>query len=199
MAFAIILSVSAQEKTKQKELGLGLQNLDKFALIYKFGHQKSMWRLMGVYGNFNSLTSEIDDKEDEQNKQTSSTFGISFGKQFHSHINDDFKFIYGADLNFSYSSYKIIEQGSEYDYEKKHTVYVPGFDILLGFNYDLNESFVIGLELLPGISYISRETKNENTRGGAESFTESKKGFSIGASTSSALLTLAYRFGKNSE
>ena len=50
LAFAIIVSVSAQEKVKQQELGLGLKNLENFALIYKFGHQKSMWRLRAGHG-----------------------------------------------------------------------------------------------------------------------------------------------------
>jgi hypothetical protein len=196
LAFAIVFSISAQEKIKQKEIGVGFQSLDNFALIYKFGHQKSMWRLMSAYGGINSSKSEVSDLED---KDIYTSFGVSFGKQFHSYINNDFRFIYGIDINFVYSSSKSIQQELEYDYERKMKAYAPGLDVVLGFNYNISENFVIGLELLPGINYSISEIEYKNANNGTKDYTQKANQFYANARTSSALLTLAYRFGKKSD
>jgi len=189
MAFAIIVSVSAQEKVKQQELGLGLRNLDNFALIYKFGHQKSMWRLMALHGNLSSFNyTGIDE---DKSKQKSVSVGISFGKQFHSYINDDFKLIYGADLKFNYSYNKNIDEDQS---ENARYYYAPGLNAILGFNYDLNDHFVLGLELLPGFNYTYSEIKTNYDDGVMTEYVSKTNGLSFGASTSSAFLTLAYRF-----
>jgi hypothetical protein len=191
IAFAIIVSVSAQDKVKQKELGLGFSNFDNFALTYKFGHQKSMWRLMALHGSINSF--DYTDYDEDKSKQKSASVGISFGKQFHSFINDDFKLIYGADLKLNYSYNKNIEQGQN---ESVRSIYAPGLNAVLGFNYDLNDHFVIGLELLPGLNYTYSETKIDNDDEAMTDHVSKTNGLSFGVSTSSALLTMAYRFGK---
>jgi len=193
MAFAIIASVSAQEKVKQQELGIGFNSLNKFAVIYKFGHQKSMWRLMSLYGNLNFNGTKYDD--DLNFGQTSSAFGFKFGKQFHSKVNEEFKIIYGADFSFSYSFHNNDENnGTSISY-----AFTPGLNALLGFNYELNKKFVIGLELLPGFNYYFGKNKTEYEDDSSNNIERNTKGFYIGGDSSSVFLTLAYRFGKKSE
>lgn len=194
VAFAIIGSVSAQEKTKQKEMGVGLQNFDNFALIYKFGHQKSMWRLMGLYGNFSNY--DYTNYEDDKNKQSSVTTGFSIGKQYHSYINEEFKILYGADIKFNYSYNKDIDDEVS---TSKRVIYMPGLNAIFGFNYDMNNHFVVGLELLPGFNFTYSETKTDFDDETIVDHASKSHGFHFGVSSSSAYLTIAYRFGKKAD
>ena len=192
-----ILSVTAQEKVKQKELGLVFQNFDNFGIMYKFGNQNSMWRLKSVYGN--SVSQEQKSENDEANSKQFSG-GLSFGKQFTASIDEKLDFVYGADVSFGYSksaneSDYSFDESERYSKTESHT-YRTGLNLLLGFNYVINKKIVIGAELLPGVSYnwgkatstIKKDGENE------EVVERDTSAFYIGASSSSALLSVAYRF-----
>ena len=192
-----ILSVIAQEKVKQKELGLVFSNLDNFGIMYKFGHQKSMWRLKSVYGN--SLSQE---QKSDSDKASTNHFsgGLSFGKQFTVVLDKQFDFIYGADLSFGYSR-SVNEREYSHEetegYNKNETYeYRPGLNLLLGFNYVINERIVLGAELLPGAYYsYGKSSASSKKDDGSEEIVESDNTkFIVGISSSSALLSVAYRF-----
>lgn len=192
-----ILSVNAQEKVKQKELGLVFRNFDNFGIMYKFGNQNSMWRLKSVYGN--SLSQEQKSDSDETNNSYFSG-GLSFGKQFTVSLDKQFDFIYGADVSFGYSR-SVNEREYSHEetegYNKNETYeYRPGLNLLLGFNYVINERIVLGAELLPGAYYsYGKSSATSKKDDGSEEIVESDNTkFIVGISSSSALLSLAYRF-----
>jgi hypothetical protein len=185
----------AQEKTKQKEIGLVFNNFDNFGLSLKTGNEKSLWR-------FNTLmiTSSNQDEISESNeiKQKNIGFGIKFGKEYRKEIVENFEFRYGLDLSFNYYKYEY-ENTEDYSYNYnqrtyKKTTYQPGINLVFGFNYVINDNIVIGAELLPHFSYITGTSTNTDYN-----FTVVESdisGISYGLSNTSALLSISYRFRK---
>jgi len=49
LTIASTFSISAQEKTKQKEVGITFSNLNDFGLSYKFGNSNSVWRINTLF------------------------------------------------------------------------------------------------------------------------------------------------------
>lgn len=194
VAFAIIGSLSAQEKVKQKEVGLVFRNFDNFGVLYKFGHQKSMWRAMAISGNMANRESKSEEFERVTNAYN---FGFSFGKQFTTPLAENMDFIYGIDLKYAYSYIHGDRQSEDYpelDLESVDKTHIPGMNLVLGFNYIIKGHMVIGAELLPGFSYSMskmEEVYENETERNSESETSQ---IYVGISSSSAMLTLAYRF-----
>lgn len=194
VAFAIIGSQSAQEKVKQKELGLVFENFNSFGVMYKFGPQKAMWRLKTLYGSGqNSESIAIN----EENSSKRYSVGLAFGKQFTKGITEKLDLIYGLDIHYNYFySYNNTMHEDYPMMNREHMEYYHtlGLNLVLGFNYVIHESIIIGLELLPGISYAMgkrTETYNNDPERDIE-FDNSHFRFSL--SSSSALVSLAYRF-----
>ena len=189
---AIIMSISlmAQEKTKQKEVGLVFNNLDQFGVSYKSGTNKSLWRysLLLMSGSNVSSTS---DYEEQDNKRFGA--GLKFGKEYRKEISEKLEFRYGADVSFSYSK---SETESENDvrprFYNSSTSYRPGFNFVFGMNYLLNEHFAIGAEVLPYFEYNIEKRSHEIN---GEDIVESNgTGIYYGLNSSYALLSLSYRF-----
>jgi len=194
VAFAIIGTLSAQEKVKQKELGLVFENLNSFGITYKFGHHKSMWRLKSLYGSGHQSDYKATDEE-RVGKQY--TLSFSFGKQFAKEITDKVDLIYGLDIKYSYlyNYSKDVSNYNEYaNREYMEYYHAPGLNLLIGFNYIINESIIIGAELLPGCSYaFGKKTESySNDPDRDVEFDTSQFGFNL--SSSSVSVSLAYRF-----
>lgn len=189
----IVLSVNAQEKIKQQELGLVFQNLDNFGVMYKFGHQKSMWRLKAIYGSATSYTQK---SENDEHSRKTHQFGIGFGKQYPVSIDDKLDFIYGMDVTGSYgkNSTEQFNSESELMISREDKRYTAGLNLVLGFNYVLKDKLVFGVELLPGVIYSSNTTTDKNENNPSQDSEWEDSGFNIGISSSSALLSVAYRF-----
>lgn len=188
-----ILTVSAQEKLKQQELGLVFQSLDNFGVMYKFGHQKSMWRLKSIYG---TTTNYKEKGEYEENSHKYNQFGIGFGKQYNASIDEHLDFIYGMDITGKYSSRLDEEFDSESELRRtlEDKRYSVGLNFVLGFNYVLNQRFVFGVELLPGLDYSTSTTSTKYEKYENDDTEIDESGLNIGLSSSSALLSIAYRF-----
>lgn len=189
-----ILSVTAQEKVKQKELGLVFRNFDNFGLMYKFGDQNSMWRLKSIYGNSNK--DEIE--SDYTNRITKrKRLSVSLGKQFVVQIQEKFYFIYGVDLSTSFYNSNI---ENKYDSEEVYSEtteknnLVLGLNGVIGFNYLLGERFVFGFEILPGASYSIGKENQKSTMEDSVDKEYNLSRFFLGLSSSSALLNFAYKF-----
>ncbi len=187
-----ILSVNAQEKVKQKELGLVFRDFDNFGLMYKFGHQKSMWRLKSIYGKSYKEETDYNDKT-----QKGKRLGISLGKQFTMSIQEKFYFIYGADLRTSYYHSNVeykFDSDEVYSEITKRNSFRLGLDCVIGFNYLIGEKFVFGFEILPGVSYSIGKEKQQSTKEDSIDKEYNISAFSLGMSSSSALLNFAYKF-----
>jgi len=193
LAVAFSLLVMAQEKTKQKEVGLSFSNLDEFGITYKVGTQKAMWRFntLLLTGGKNTL------KYPEQAKVINNNFGFDLmvGREYRTSIDDNFEFRCGFDIVYGYSSVKR-EDKTSLDTQDwmttKNSTSKYGFNFVLGFNYTINHKLVLGAEVLPGMNFQDGEVKKSYNYGNEE--TTDISGFNYGLKNSYALLTLAYRF-----
>ncbi len=179
---SMTILVNAQEKTKQKEIGVSFSDLNNFGFTYKFGTNKSLWRINTLLANGSNRTDEIGNIE-----RTSNTigFGLRFGKEFRKSITDKLELRTGGDVSFYFNRNKITTKDPFFfnDITNENKTYRTGLNFVFGFNYLLSKEFIIGAEVLPGFSYARTEGGGNETNG-----------FDYGLSNSSALLSLAYRF-----
>jgi hypothetical protein len=194
---AMSCSLMAQGQSKQREVGLVFNSLNSFGLTFRTGTDKALWRFNTLYLSGNNTKETADSSE---TKYTNTGFELKIGREWRKNITTNFEFRVGADLSFRYSQSKNdINDKSvrDEDYLQKSTIYQPGINLVLGFNYVIHENFVVGAEVMPFFSY-STGTSTEKyyyTNNGAE--VKSKiSGFSYGLSNSSVLVNLVYRFGK---
>ncbi len=185
-------TLTAQEQSKQKEVGLVLKNLDNFGLSFKKGTKNSLWRL-------NTLVSwgynRYDDQDTIVYKSNQKGFTLKFGKEFRKTIVENLEFRFGADISFSYSRYKSDNNDktiSDFDYTFKRMNYKTGLNLVLGLNYVIKDKFVIGAELLPGVSYFYEVTKNKFNNN--DEIKEDNSGINYGFSNSDVLISFSYRF-----
>jgi hypothetical protein len=79
----------------------------------------------------------------------------------------------------------------------KNTIYKPGINLVLGFNYVLFEHYVFGVEIMPGVNYTTGSSTEKNVNGNYPNEVKSNiSGFDYGFSSSSVMLNVLYRFGK---
>ncbi len=118
----------AQEKGKQKEIGLVFSNLDNFGLTFKTGTDKSLWRFNTL---FISGLSTDQTADSVVNKENNMGFGVKIGKEYRKDIAENLELRFGADLSFIYSQSK-----SDYDDKtienrdrlSEKTTYSPGIN-----------------------------------------------------------------------
>ena len=186
-AILIALSSYSQDSTininkKQKEVAIAFRNLNNFGLSYKFGNSRSMWRI-------NTLLSEggkFEQKYDSTTRRKSSSigFGVQFGKEFRKEIAKKLELRYGADVSFTFNYSKI---GVSSDSFTETVRYIPSLNLIFGFNYEIKNNIIFGIEIMPNISYsISESSGTDNTI--------KTTSIDYGLSNNSALLTIAYRF-----
>ena len=193
----VSLSVSAfaQENTKQKEAGLTFNNFDSFGLTYRTGTNKSLWRINTLFisGNNNSQTNN-----DDSSDWRSSGFGIKFGKEFRTLLDEKLEFRYGVDLSFDFVQSKresFESDANNLERTIKSTSYSPGINAIIGLNYITKSNIIIGAEILPHFTYHNTDrtekitTDLNNVEDNAES-----TGFSYGLSNSAAMISIIYRF-----
>jgi len=186
MTLTVSLFVTAQEKTKQKELGLVFSSLNNFGLTFKTGSNKWLWR-------FNTLIlsgSNFEETGDSLvSKRSNIGFSVQFGKEYRNEIVENLELRFGADLSFRYNKYENDyndKSVNDFDSFSEQTIYEPGINLVLGLNYVIKDKFVIGAELLPSFRYRTGKSVYGETESDIS-------GFSYGLSNMSALLSLSYR------
>lgn len=200
-SFVILLTLTmplfllAQETTKQREVGLVFSNLDNFGLTYRTGSNKSLWRFNTMFISGNSSEETADSTV---STQSNAGFGIKIGKEYRKEIAQNFEFRVGADISFSYSKYKselIDKSVVNHDRYREQTIFYPGINLVFGLNYVLSEKLVIGVEALPFFRYSTGTSKSMNMASNNDLEVKSDiSGTSYGLSSSSALLSVSYRF-----
>lgn len=194
---ALLLSFTAisQEKTKQKEVGIIFQNLDNFGLTYKTGSESFMWRFNTMVLTGAVLTPNTFN-DDTKLRESVFGFNVSLGAEKRKLIGDNFEFRTGLELFTGYSHTKTIQEIGNVKPLSRIANRNYGLNFVLGANY-LKNNFVFGVELLPFISYSTRnriENSNLNNEYVEDTKTKLSSGYSYGISNSSARLTVAYRF-----
>ena len=188
----ISFSLYAQDLPKQKEVGLTFSGLNNFGVTFRTGNAHSLWRFstLFLYGSKESL--EADSSE---TKSENGGFALKIGKEFRKPITQNLSFRFGADVSFEYFKYlnDVDDRSiSNNDNTRKKITYGPGINLILGLNYTLGKSIILGAELLPFVHYtIGTNTDKSLYFGEAKS---DISGFSYGLSNTSALLSLAYQF-----
>ncbi|NLF43848.1 MAG: hypothetical protein GX587_14235 [Bacteroidales bacterium] len=190
----------AQETTKQKEVGIVFSNLDNFGLSFKTGNNHLLWRFNTVLFSGNNEKQSLTHKDLTLREETQKNMGIGlgFGLESITSIDENFEFKFGADVFFNYSVNNFIRDNiseSGQDYTVKRTIMEPGINLVIGFNYLINEKLVLGAEFLPYISYgFGTEVRNDALNlSGNEDVTD-LSGISYGINNTSLRLSLAYRF-----
>lgn len=191
--------LTAQENSKQREVGLVFSNFDNFGISYKTGTKRSLWRYntLVVRGNNNK-----EDGDFEKITRNNTGFELKFGKEFRRDISDKLEFRFGADLSFRYRDIKYENESKLNNVvilKNNRTVYEPGLNLVLGFNYVVNDNIIIGAEMLPFVRYSTGtlETRNRTYSGNSNTYNDVESdisGFSYGLSNSSVMLSVAYRF-----
>lgn len=203
---ALIFSLSSHGQTKQREVGLVFSSLNSFGLTFRMGTDKSLWRFtaLSVSGD-NSVEkvtggSSLTGLGDYDIKNTDIGFAIKAGHEWRKRITGGLEFRIGGDLSFTYSQSKTetdYKNSDYFDRLRKSNTYIPGINLVLGFNYVLFEHYVFGVEFMPGFSYSTGSSTEKNINGNIPNEIKSKfSGFDYGFSTGSVLLSVLYRFGK---
>ncbi len=176
----------AEETVKQKEIGLVSSNFDDFGLTFKTGTGKALWR-------FNTLIFSGSNSENINSgfftTQSALNFGAKVGREYRRYLTDNLELRYGADISFSYSHSK--NESDQNNALAKINLYSPGVNLVFGFNYILNDNFLIGVELLPYINYTNTVSTQSNSSNEQKIETSA---FNYGLSNKSVLFSLAYRF-----
>jgi len=200
ISIAISYCAIAQSETsslKVREVGVAFSDLNSFGINYKVGTKTALWR-------FNSLllsggnTDEESDAREQDSKNIG--FGLKAGREYRKSISDKLELKYGFDLSYRYYS-KTIDQVrnviNSSNSKQESTYHYSGINMVLGLNYVINDNFVFGVELLPGINYKSgklNEPEYDYSTQTSKQVKTDVSGFTSEFSNSSALLSLAYRF-----
>jgi len=190
LVIAIQLSSVAQEtRTKINEVGITFSSLSSFGLRYKYGSPKTLLRLTLLSLNGASNNS----KPDSLSTSNSSSFGFGFNIGFEKRksITDKLGFYYGLDLLSRYSK----SDNNDVKYKNESDTWSAGIGtaIVLGLTYTINNNFILAAEVDPSIMYYYGKT--QNTINGVQT-NLTNRSTTYGFNTSTANLTLSYRFGK---
>jgi len=196
----------AQQKERVQEVGFLFRNLDSFGATYRIGNTNSVWRLTAITARGRSSESEtvFDTIPDLKRKSSLNdlSFAVGFGRERRINIVENFDLRLGGQLGFGFqqneSTYQepVFTSGTgDYEYvdrKDERQQLRGGLAGIVGVNYNVKNKLIIGLEILPGISY-SEDTRKLS----GDNYVSNEKTsntFSFNAGLSSAMLSLAYRF-----
>lgn len=196
---SVMMSVSlfAQQPNCIKEIGLSFSSLDNFGLTFKFGREKSPWKI-GAFKISDTWAKEkainLNGIELMNINQKSKGLGLQIGKEFRNRIIDNVFFTYGPDYNLTNYSMELKEQSneiSEYEinYDIKYNIHELGFN--LGLTYVYNDKIVLQAFMVPGIYYMKASGKFEEGNNLIESINQKGIEYSL---NNNMVMSIAYRF-----
>lgn len=191
---SLAYSITAQETTKQKEIGLVFNNFDNFGLTFKTGNNKSLWRFNSLFFDGSNLRKVADSLTNENNNNG---VEVKIGKEYRKIIDNKLELRFGADFSFAYSYEKTNYDDktvNNYDRFYEQNLYSPGINLVFGLNYTLSKNFIIGAELLPYLSYTIGKSTNKNNYLNNYDEKSDISEFNYGISNNSVLLSIVYRF-----
>lgn len=195
LLFSMSITYS-QDIAPQRELGIVFQNLDNFGLSFRYGSNNNYLRLNTIFLGGSSL--KVEDNRPNQYPEDIDIkdFGFKAAAGYEHRIPFVDKVDFRIGFDFSYAYKQSIESNpnsSEGFPETITKVHSPGINMVLGFNYNFNEIFFVGCELLPGISHSKMTIENDN---GTDKPIETykKESLDYGLSNSSVHLILGFSF-----
>ncbi len=205
-ATLLFSSTYAQQKERVQEVGFVFRNFNYFGATYRIGNTNSVWRITALTARGRSTENEtvydtIPDLKRESSLNDLS-FAVGIGRERRINIVENFDLRLGGQLSFGYekdeSTFQEIFVNSvtlenEYvDRKDARQQLSGGLAGIVGVNYNVKNKLIIGLEILPEISY-SEDTRKLTGENYASNETTSNT-FSFNAGLSFAMLSLAYRF-----
>ena len=140
---SVLMSVSlfAQQSDCIKEIGFSFSNMDNFGATFKFGKEKSPWKI-GIFSLSDTWakqkTINLDGLELMNLNQNSKGFNIQLGKEFRNKIIDNVYFTCGPDYvldNYSIKYNYQVNSISEYERDLNIKYYVHELRFNIGFTY----------------------------------------------------------------
>ena len=173
LLFSVFTTLQAQ--TRQHEIGVRAPGLDNFDFLYKrsAGANRFLrFRLLTVNSQYETTASE---------GLRIFNLGAAAGLEWRNGIADDFTFIHGPELSLAGSTRKN-DNRDAWDLTAR-----VGY--VLGFNYLVSNKFVVGLEMIPRVSYRFSEPFSG----------ERQESVNVGFSTNYVALTALYRFSRQTD
>ena len=197
IAFVFLFSGLRAQDTKTvriHQLGINFSNLNSFGIHYKTGSDKTLFRVSLV--TINMALSKAWGREEDSVEQKSGDMGAGFMLGFEKQIPviNNLDFLWGIEIGCSYFFDKNNYSSSYPNSETSQWAVTPGIYLVLGASYTVKEHFVFGAEITPGIwDRYSRQITKSNGETKSE---RTMNSIGFGFTTSSASLSIAYRFGK---
>jgi hypothetical protein len=157
LALIATLFVNAQDQTRTREIGLytgTIKDLSNMGLRFKFGTEKSMFRITFVSLNYNGYKSD-----DNSAKSTNLGGGVKFGIEKPITLNDRFNFYYGPQLGGSYA----VSKASTTNSEAKNSDAEVSLGCIAGLTFKLVDKIYLSLEIVPSLSYLSSKSDDSTT------------------------------------
>lgn len=183
--------VEKPAKVKTSEIGLALSSLNSFGLTFRFGNVKGLWRFNSLLLTGNLTAQNLSDSVHVKTSQMGSQ--VTAGREYRKPIGDRFALRGGGDLVFSWDQNVYDRDDTSIfnnDFRTVTTSYLPGINIVLGFNYALGERLLLGLEVLPHFTYSIIHSKTTSPNFNQESTTTS---YSYGLDTDAGRLSLVFK------
>lgn len=178
------LSVQAQEENRVRELGVSFTDFNGFSLFFRHGNTDAVWRYTITNVAFNLSPSSGFSAGDRK----SYSIGVALGREWRRPINDKLQWRYGPEL-------ALFSNGFNNQFEEAYTValnYSIVARAVLGLNYSINKNVFVGIEVLPNISYTSRENWSKPNDLVDEQYSSSQE-YNINI-RNSTFLNLGWRF-----
>lgn len=194
-------------KTRVQEVGFVFQNLNSYGLTYRFGNEKTLGRLSvlnlsGGGSDGDQYTYDIYGRVDgSTDKVRNFSAGLKMGFESRRRIADNFFFRSGLDIGGFYGINKAELKNVQsdinggfvpVDVDRITENWRASLEVIIGFNYTFKEKLVLGLEVLPGVSYLTTKTTLKNDSGLERENEVGTVQGNIGLEN--ATLSIAYRF-----
>lgn len=194
-------TTAQEQETRVKEAGITFRSFDNFGVTYRIGNSEALWRFNTAYleGSQTDLLASIDYSG---NTTRNIGVGMNVGREFRKTINEHFEFRSGTDFTFQFrrnESKPVASLINNVGNSTRQDYYIVGVNFVLGANYIFNNSLVVGVEILPSITYNLQEVKQETTSYDGTSYstetTEYRTGaYVFGLQNQFAMLSIVYRY-----
>ena len=181
----------AQEKTK--ELGFTTTDFKSFGLTFRTGSPNGVFRINSIVGNGYSEKDDASNNNIKDNKGFQTN--LSFGYERRKNIKPNFQIRYGADLGIGYQVRKTTYEENSPIKEAKISVVQPGFNLVFGANYVINDHVVVGFEMLPSFFHTIEKNEAEYADNiGVADIDRETKNWDYELTSNRALISIAYRW-----
>lgn len=145
------LNAQDTEKKNQKEVGIRFQGLNYFDFVYKKQKDENKFSRLRLASTRLSIS-------EFENFNSNFSLGVIYGRENRKSIKNNFQFIRGWEI--------IGKINSPFNKDKFLMTLTPGIGLVLGFQYDFNERFLINIEATPSlttdITYYSKDIEFSN-------------------------------------